>query len=104
MGVVPAQGRNGVGTIRGTSQLTDFRGLFPSLPIKTEAKLDLVMSVVFLVAFGALRGVPGVTDGYCTTPRGGRARTNQRLFPSLPMKKKGLARTRCMVFFVALGL
>ena len=58
MGVVPAQGRNGVGTIRGTSQLTDFRGLFPSLPTKTEAKLDLDMLVVFLVAFGALRGGP----------------------------------------------
>ena len=58
MGVVPAQGRNGVGTIRGTSQLTDFRGLFPSLPMKTEAKLDLDMLVVFLVAFGALRGGP----------------------------------------------
>ena len=56
MGVVPAQGRNGVGTIRGTSQLTDFRGLFPSLPMKTEAKLDLDMLVVFLVTFGALRG------------------------------------------------
>ena len=52
MGVVSAQGRNGVGTIRGTSQL------FPSLPIKTEAKLDLDMLVVFLVAFGALRGGP----------------------------------------------
>ena len=58
MGVVPAQGKNRVGTIRGTSQLTDFRGLFPSLPMKTEAKLDLDMLVVFLVAFGALRGGP----------------------------------------------
>ena len=113
MGVVPAQGRNGLGTIRGTSQLTDFRGLFRFLPMKTEAKLDLDMLVVFLVAFGLWGGAPGVTDGYCTTPRGGRARTNQinhrwqiigDCSPLYPWKKNGLARTGYMVFFVALGL
>jgi len=63
MDVVPAQGRNRVGKIRGTSQLKDVRGLFPSFPIKTEAMFDLDILVVFLVAFGALRGAPGVTDG-----------------------------------------
>ena len=57
-GCCTSPGEERVGTIRGTSQLTDFRGLFPSLPMKTEAKLDLDMLVVFLVAFGALRGGP----------------------------------------------
>ena len=32
----------------------------------------------FLVAFRALRGTPGLRDGSCTTPGGGRGRTNQR--------------------------
>ena len=59
MGVVPPQGRNGV---RETSQLTDFRSLFPSFPIKIEAKQDLDIFVVFLVALELWQGASRVTD------------------------------------------
>ena len=45
--------------------------------LKTAAKQDLDISVVFLGCFGALWGVSGMTDGWCTIPGGGLGRTNQ---------------------------
>ena len=69
--VLPQEGDE-VGRIRGTQQVTDFRWLFPSLPMKTAAKWDLDISMVFLVP---LR-VSGGTDGWCTIPGGAQGRPN----------------------------
>ena len=52
MGDVPLQEGDGVGQNQGTYQVTDFRWLFSSLPMKTAAKWDLDISVVFLVTLG----------------------------------------------------
>ena len=41
MGDVPPKEGDGVGKIRGTSQVTVFRLLFPSVPMKMAAKQDL---------------------------------------------------------------
>ena len=59
MGDVPPQEGDWVRQIRGTLQVTDFRWLFPSLPMKTAAKWDLDISVVFLVALGLWGGPLG---------------------------------------------
>ena len=62
MGDVAPQEGNGVRQIRETSQVTDFRWLFPSLPIKTAARQDMDICGVF-GPFWTQKGAPGVTDG-----------------------------------------
>ena len=52
MGDVPPQEGEGVGRVRKTEHLMILRGLYPSLPMKKTAEANLVISVVFLVAFG----------------------------------------------------
>ena len=50
MGDVPSKEGNGVGQIRATSQVTDSRLLFNSVPMKMAAERDLDILVVFLVS------------------------------------------------------
>ena len=47
----PQEGE-GVGGVRKTQHLMILRGLYPSLPVKERAEVNLVISVVFLVALG----------------------------------------------------
>ena len=49
---VPPKDSDGVGKIAKPYHLMVLRGLFPSLPTKKMAKPNLVLVVVFLVAWG----------------------------------------------------
>ena len=52
MGDLTPQEGDGVGQNRKTYHLMILRELYPSLPMKTTAKANLVISVVFWVALG----------------------------------------------------
>ena len=55
MGDISPQEGKEVGKIRRTEQVMDFRWLFPSFPMKSPAKQDLIILVAFLVTFGLLK-------------------------------------------------
>ena len=61
MGDVPPKEGDGVGKIRGTSQVTVFRLLFPSVPMKWQLSKIWVYGIFGY--FGALRAAPEVRDG-----------------------------------------
>ena len=62
MGGAPPKEGDGVGRIRKTKHLMVLRGLFPSLPMKKVHKPNLLILMVFLVAWGSKGGIRG--DGW----------------------------------------
>ena len=78
MGDVPPKEGDGVGKIRGTSQVTVFRLLFPPLPMKMAAKQDLGVWYFWLLwsSEGGPRGEGWVRYHL----RRGTGRTNHRDF------------------------
>ena len=71
------------------------------------------LSCLYFLLFGALRGAPWVTDGWCTILEGSKGRINQRnlagdrfqlIVPSQPMNKLAKQDKILMVSLVALVL
>ena len=69
----------------------------------------MAISWVFSILLWGLKGAPGVTNGWCTTPEGWRAGTNQNnstyhgfkvAFLSLPMKKIATANLDILVRYL----
>ena len=52
MGHLPSHEGEEVGEIRRTEQVIDFNRLFPSFPLESPVKQDLIMLVAFLVTLG----------------------------------------------------